>query len=176
VQYESVGHEESVQMRTRLVCTVTLVVGAVALALAGQQSVGKLSPEDYIEIEQLYARYNHLIDSGDAEGYASLFTPDGSFNANKGHDALVQFIRNRNAPNLRHWNTNLVITPTAEGARGAVYLMFLNVAGRPAAVGNAGKYEDTLVKTPQGWRFKTRVNRIEGEAPTSPTPTTPNPR
>lgn len=37
----------------------------------------------------------------------------------------------------------------------------------------AGKYEDTLVKTAQGWRFKKRTNRREGPpaaAPATPTP------
>lgn len=157
--------------RRRILIVGLLVLGVADVAYrsdAQQRRDASLSTQDYIDIQQLYARYNHLIDGGDAEGYAALFTPDGSFNNNKGHDALVAFIKNRNAPNLRHWNTNLVITPTAEGASGAVYLMFLNVAERPATVGNAGKYEDTLVRTPQGWRFKTRVNRIEGTAPPNP--------
>ena len=149
-----------------LLPVVFLVLGLGVLRGSAQQAgSGTLSAEDYIDIQQLYARYNHLIDSGDAEGYAALFTPDGSFNTNKGHDALVAFIKNRTGVNLRHWNTNLVITPSPDGVRGTVYLMFLNVAERPATVGNAGKYEDTLVKTPQGWRFQTRVNRIEGAAP-----------
>ena len=165
-------------MRIRDALAVALLVLGVGTlqGVAQQAGSGTLTTQDYIDIEQLYARYNHLIDSGDAEGYAALFTPDGSFNANKGHEALVSFIKNRNAPNLRHWNTNLVISPAPDGARGMVYLMFLNVAERPATVGNAGKYEDTLVKTPQGWRFKTRVNRIEGAAPAAAPPAAPNPR
>ncbi len=60
------------------------------------------------------------IDTGDAEGYAATFTPDGVFNTFKGHDALVGFIHNwhdkMGGANRRHWNTNLLITPTAEGA------------------------------------------------------------
>lgn len=156
-------------LKRRTVVVAVLMLSVAALRGTAQQSAGgTLTTQDYIDIQQLYARYNHLIDSGDAEGYAALFTPDGSFNTNKGHDGLVAFIKNRNAPNLRHWNTNLVITPTPDGARGSVYLMFLNVGTRPATVGNAGQYEDTLVKTPQGWRFRTRVNRIEGAAPPAP--------
>jgi hypothetical protein len=77
-----------------------------------------LTADDYLEIPQLDARYNHAIDSGDAEGYANLFVPDGSFNNDIGHDALIAFIKNRNGANMRHWNTNLVITPTSEGANG----------------------------------------------------------
>ena len=31
------------------------------------------------EITDLFARYCHAVDKGDAEGWASLFVPDGSF-------------------------------------------------------------------------------------------------
>ena len=161
-------------MRVR---AMMLVAGLTLLGVvrpSASQGTTTLTTQDYIDIQQLYARYNHAIDGGDADGYAALFTPDGSFNANRGHDALVAFIKNRNGANLRHWNTNLVITPTADGAKGSVYLMFLDVSARPARVGNAGKYDDTLVKTPQGWRFKTRVNRLEGPEPAGvPVPAPP---
>jgi hypothetical protein len=103
----------------------------------------------------------HALDSGDAEGYAALFTPDGSFNNNVGRDALIAFVRGRNAAGMRHINTSLVITPAPDGARGAVYNMFLNVEMTPPVITGASQYQDTLVKTPQGWRFKTRVNTRE---------------
>lgn len=37
--------------------------------------------ETVVEIHQLYGRQCHLIDSGDAEGWAATFTPDGVFNS-----------------------------------------------------------------------------------------------
>ncbi len=43
-------------------------------------AAGGLSAQDYFEIQQLYARYNNAIDSGDAEGWAATFTSDGVFN------------------------------------------------------------------------------------------------
>jgi uncharacterized protein (TIGR02246 family) len=129
------------------------------------QSSATLSAQDYIDIQQLYARYTHAIDASDAEAYAALFTADGSFNNNKGRDALLAFIKNRKAGvSMRHLNTNLVITPSPEGAKGAVYNMFLNVGETNPTVTGFSKYDDTLVKTPEGWRFKTRVNRREGPA------------
>src|SRR5690242_11127303 len=127
------------------------------------QSTGKaLTTQDYVEIQQLYARYNTAIDAGDGEAWASTFTPDGVFNNNtRGHDALVQFVHDwrdkRNGANRRHWNSNLVITPTGDGAIGSVYLMLLDTGARPAAAASTAMYEDTLVKTAQGWRFKARV-------------------
>lgn len=96
--------------------------------------------------------------------------PDGVFNTNTvGRDALVQFVRdwrqNRNGANLRHWNTNIVITPTKEGAKGTAYLALMNISGRPAVIQSTGMYEDYLVKTPDGWRFRNRTVRLDPVAP-----------
>jgi hypothetical protein len=63
-----------------------------ALGATGLAQGRKLTADDYIEIQQLYAQYNIAIDSGHAEGYAATFTPDGVFNTSNGHDALVRFI------------------------------------------------------------------------------------
>jgi hypothetical protein len=137
-----------------------LAIGSMTVFGAG--AAGKLTADDYAAIQQLYARYNHAIDTGDADTWAGTFTPDGVFNnTTKGHDALVAFVKDwkdkKNDERLRHWNTNLMITPTADGASGAVYLMLMNISVRPAVPATTGKYEDVLVKTAQGWRFKSRV-------------------
>jgi hypothetical protein len=87
-------------------------------------------------------------------------------------------MKNRNGGTRRHWNTNLLITPTPEGAKGAVYLMFVDVGMKPPQITSAGRYEDTLVKTAQGWRFKQRRNFPDPPAAASaaaPAPQTPNP-
>ena len=49
------------------------------------------------------------------------------------------------------------ITPTAEGADGACYLMLWNTSGRPATIIVSAIYRDKLVKTVDGWRFKSRI-------------------
>ena len=154
---------------------ITAGLAGIALLLAGaalihaQQHKSSLTADDYIEIQQLYAQYNNAIDSGDAEGYAATFTPDGVFNNFNGHDALVGFIHrwreNMKGGNMRHWNTNLAIHGTPEGASGSVYLLLVDVSVRPPAIATAAKYEDQLVKTPQGWRFKKRVTKAEGPPP-----------
>jgi hypothetical protein len=157
-------------MRKAYALTILLMFllgGALSRAQDGRK--GSLSAQDYVEIQQLYARYNHIIDSGDIEGYVALYTPDGAFNNNRGQEALRTFMKNRNGGTRRHWNTNLVITPTPEGAKGAVYLMFVDVGMKPPAITSAGRYEDSLVKTAQGWRFKQRRTFPD------PPPQTPNP-
>jgi hypothetical protein len=142
-----------------------VVLGLVVVGVAvvrGQDRTAKLTTQDYIDIQQLYARYNLAIDTGDGEGWAATFTPDGIFNnTNQGHDALVQFIKDwrdkRDGANRRHLNSNMALTPTADGAKGAIYLLLLNVGVRPATIATTGIYEDVLVRTPQGWRFKSRI-------------------
>jgi hypothetical protein len=133
----------------------------------------ELSTQDYIDIEQLYARYNHAIDAGDADGWAATFTPDGAFNRFTGRDALVGFIKSwrekMNGANRRHWNSNLRITASEEGASGTVLLMIIDVGTQPPSIVMTGQYIDALVKTPNGWRFKSR--QVKSDAP--PTPAKP---
>ena len=144
-----------------LVVAVVLTSGWLALAQL-QAAKTVLTTQDYVEIQQLYARYAMAIDAGDAEGWANTFTSDGVFNnSSRGHSALVQFVHNwrdkRNGADRRHWNSNLVITPSDEGAAGSIYLLLMDISTKPPVQVSSSVYEDALVKTPQGWRFKTRV-------------------
>src|SRR5262245_10467833 len=146
-------------MKRRHFAAVLAMVGCMLAgraALQAQKAI-TLTSQDYSELQQLYGRYNQAIDAGDGEAWAATFTPDGVFNTtNKGHDALVEFVKGwraqRKAP--RHWLMNVVYTPTAEGATARSYLILWDVSVRPPAVANSGVYQDVLVKTPQGWRFK----------------------
>lgn len=138
-----------------LIALCALTLSALTLQAA------ELTAQDYNEIEQLYAKYNHAIDSGNGAGWAETFTVDGVFNrTTTGRDALATFVKNfndRSGGAWRHWNSNLVLTGTAEGADGGVYLALWNVGVRPHAIVSTGIYEDKLVKTKDGWRFKSRT-------------------
>jgi hypothetical protein len=52
-----------------------------------------------------------------------------------------------------------LIEPSPEGARGSAY--FFNVPtpepNKPAAITGTGTYQDVLVRTAEGWRFKQRT-------------------
>jgi SnoaL-like domain len=140
--------------------------------LFAQKSTGKaLTAQDLVDIQQLYAKYNWSLDSGDAEAYASTFTPDGVFNNNVGHDAIVKFANTFHGgmgAHVRHWNTNLLITPSAEGASGQVYLVLVDFASKPPSIVTSASYSDQLTKTPQGWRFKKRATQGDTVAPAKP--------
>jgi hypothetical protein len=121
-----------------------------------------LTAQDLVDIQQLYAKYNWALDSGDSEGYASTFMPDGVFNTNVGHDAIVKFADTFHAglgSHVRHWNTNLMILPAPGGASGQVYLVLVDFGTKPATIVTSASYSDELVKTAQGWRFKKRATK-----------------
>jgi hypothetical protein len=90
------------------------------------------------------------------------------FNKNfAGTEKLKGFIKlwreKMDGANRRHWNSNLKVDATPEGASGAVYLILYNVGVKPVAIISTGMYADTLVKTKDGWLFKTRV--VNADAP-----------
>ena len=162
--------------RTPVKKTLFALVGLVVVcgaAISAQKMAGKLTSDDLVEIQQLYAKYNWTLDAGDAEGYASTFTPDGVFNTNVGHDAIVKFANTFHAglgAHVHHWNTNLMITPTADGASGQVYLVLVDFANKPATIATSATYSDELVKTAQGWRFKKRTTKGDVAPPAPPKP------
>jgi hypothetical protein len=152
------------------------VVAAAALLSGAAWAADSLSAQDNFEIQQLYARYNIAIDSGDAEGYAATFTPDGVFNTFTGHDALVGFVKlwreKLNGATRKHWNTNLQITGTSKQASASVYLMLVDTSTKPASILGTGAYTDSLIKTKDGWRFTKRTAKMD-EAPSAPAAAAP---
>ena len=163
---------------TRLSVAVTmvgaglLVAAGLVTAQTGDGEAAPLSPLDYIEIRQLVANYAYALDTGADDGYAyaDLFTADGVFTGMNqgangrsyaGRDTLAGLARGgRRGPlYVSHFITNVVIEPTADGARGTQYLAILALGDgqAPHAVDHGGRYEDAYVRTPAGWRFKSRT-------------------
>jgi hypothetical protein len=145
-----------------------VAVLALGAAVSGEEKVKKLSAADYAEIQQLYVQYARSIDTKGDKGmdYARTFAPDGElFHAHSGktyrghHQIATESMGQVTTPSAwpTHYNANLRIEPTPEGARGYVYLLLTRgSANGPPAVTGVGTYRDTLVKTKEGWRFKRR--------------------
>jgi hypothetical protein len=164
-------------MATRGVAAALAALGLAAMS-AQAQAPAALSALDYIEIEQLIARYARAIDTCSNNGYdyADLFTADGvfipSFNGQRlnpiqGRERLAEVSGGGSngcknvgwiEQGVRHIYTNHVITPTADGASGVVDMLMIGLGGDPNKIEYDGYYEDRYVKTPQGWRFKERVH------------------
>ena len=147
------------QRTLRIAITVVCLL-SVASVGAAQGDGGTFTAQDYIDIQQLYAKYAQALDLGDAEGWADTFTADGAFGETVGHEALkafaAGFFTNFDGA-ARHWNSQLIVTPTAAGADGGCYLLLVDTRTQPIGLTVAGIYEDKLVKTPAGWRFQERV-------------------
>tara|TARA_B100001123_G_scaffold331033_2_gene373179 strand:+ start:154 stop:651 length:498 start_codon:yes stop_codon:yes gene_type:complete len=128
------------------------------------QAAGSLTGSDIAEIQQLYARYNQGLDFRDQDLLLSIFADDaiyttGSGEAHSGKEAIKKWaepLLNAGPTVLTHNNTSIVITPTADGAKGRGYWMLFNVEQQPPQPLMTGYYEDTFTKTSQGWRIKTR--------------------
>lgn len=176
-----------------MICTGMLMLVVVQAQQKGAKSSNKvmaLTAQDYIEIQQLAARYAYAIDKCTNSGYdyADLYTPDGVFSVAdengvpasarfEGRDRLAQAagggkngcIDPKTAPDrysMGHIVANHVITPTPEGATGKSYLLVVGFgdpiakesASNPVRAYSWGGYDDVYVKTPKGWRFKSRVH------------------
>jgi hypothetical protein len=153
------------------ILVVVLALAAVTLrqAVQAQGGGGQLTTQDYIDIQQLYARYTHALDGGDGKAWGETFTVDGQIWSDtalakypnytlNGRSEIAGYVKGpaRERPRVGHVNTNIVITPTATGAIGRSYLLLHNLESNPPRVTGGGIYEDVLVKTAEGWRFKKR--------------------
>jgi hypothetical protein len=183
-------------MWKRLVFVAIAAICAVAFRAASAQSPSSSAPReltalDYIEIQQLVAKYARAIDTCSNNGYdyADLFTADGAFIPSingkpgapiQGRERLAEISGggSRGCKNVgwivqgvRHIYTNHIITPTADGASGTVDMLMIGLGGDPNKIEYDGHYEDTYVRTAQGWRFKQRVHHavlLEGKRVTPP--------
>jgi SnoaL-like domain len=140
----------------------SLVVILLLSASASAQVPTTLTPEDTSAIQALVTGYARALAACRAEEYADLFAPDVGYFASGirgqvvGRDrliALVQSERQCTAPAGTAQNARpgggtgptVVLEVTSTGVRGV------------ADLGGAGQYQDEYVKTPQGWRFRSRT-------------------
>ena len=158
-------------------CAVLVAAAAIHLveSRASAASAGGnvlLSPEDYIEISQIYGMYARDVDPGSARDPSWMFTNDAivvmdDFATLTTPEEIKTFyaeVPKAQSAGVRHFNTSYVIVGTADGgARGSSYMMELQTkteGGNPEVM-RFGKYEDKLVKTTDGWRIKERVWRAD---------------
>lgn len=139
----------------------------------------KLSAQDLLDIRALIDQYPHILDNcvGNGYRYADMFTADATFGVSsewgkgakiwfRGRDQLANAgggttsCRPVPAKPSYHLNINPVITPTPTGAKAISTLLTItnDTNQRGDIVHWEGGYEDTFEKTPDGWRFKSRVH------------------
>ncbi len=170
-------------MTTRTFAAALTAFGLLALpALSQAQKPMELTALDYIEIQQLVAKYARAIDTCSNNGYdyADLYTPDGIFywgqnspRKSVGREELAEAggggkngckklqLATKEKPLQVHVTVNAVIEPSPEGAIGKNYLTYPGIMGIPgdaSHTGYVGGYQDVYVKTAQGWRIKKRIH------------------
>jgi uncharacterized protein (TIGR02246 family) len=125
--------------------------------------------EDYNAIRVLTARYNRAADEQDLEGFAACFTDDGIFEIEglvtlQGCEAVKGMIANLAFP-THHMTTDPVIE--VDGDRATQTCSFVLFGRREGdnqmQVLTTSRYEDDLVRTPDGWRFAKRVSRTDND-------------
>jgi SnoaL-like protein len=141
---------------------------------------GSVSAQDYVDIQNLYARYNLTSDAGDPEGYAACFTDDGVLQIDplgvkvQGRASFVTFKQKdaagRGSRYRRHWNGSLHLEKLdADTVRGRCYFHGYN--GKPGELpvfADAGVYDDRIVRTGGGWRFARRHITMDASSWTAP--------
>lgn len=150
----------------RATTTAILLGGLAAGGWLQAQDDGclALTGADIAEIEQLYARYNQGLDFKDVELYLSAYADDGVFHGlerHAGQAALRAYLETVWASDARanrtHNSTSILLAATPGGAKGRGYFSVIDVTSRPPAIAGHGYFDDTFVRTPDGWRIETRT-------------------
>jgi len=151
-----------------LTLIVLVVAPAMAQTRAGDASVAARLQQlvDKEEIQQLLLDYGRHLDSRDFAAYSALFAKDGEwvggFGSVSGPANIKTFMeKNMGAqPNVAknyHLLSNFVITVNGDTATAWSRWAFVVPGERGAAIAQAGRYDDTLVRENGRWRFKRRV-------------------
>ncbi|HEY7670926.1 MAG TPA: nuclear transport factor 2 family protein [Gammaproteobacteria bacterium] len=152
------------------------------------QAPAALTAIDYIEIQQLVNKLNFALDycGNGGRDFADLFVEGGRYIIDSGdgmpivRDTREGLITLAGGPScearktppsshILHLAEGLVIEPAPEGARGTSYAIYPASKGEyfnAETAGQLGIYHDEYVRTPEGWRFRSRrheVNPVVGE-------------
>jgi uncharacterized protein (TIGR02246 family) len=158
-----------INVRLSVFSAFTVLALTVATSLAAEKV--EVRAQDRVEIEQLMWLYIQALDSGDAESYAALFTPDGQFgrgdSAIKGRDALRKMVADarqqrdadaksgKKASRMFHIVTNPHIEfVDKDHARFHAYWMGAFAAGGP--ITSAGREVNELVRFNGQWLIRVR--------------------
>ena len=121
---------------------------------------------DRFEITDLLHRYAGAIDGSSWDVLDSIFTPDATIDYSAMGGVALPFPEMKewlakmisNVPGKMHLIANIEIAVAADRqtATSTAYLLNAMVFAPDATTLIGGKYNDTLVRTPDGWRISDR--------------------
>jgi hypothetical protein len=120
-----------------------------------------VTPNDFVELQQLLSRYCHLVDTKAWADLDQIFTTDGSvtvvgvYPKAEGIDALRDLYGRMNHPVAHTSSTLVVLDSDGDSAR----LTSKWVTVRAEGLCGTGVYDDEVVRTPAGWRIRERIAR-----------------
>lgn len=124
--------------------------------------------DDELEIRNLIARVARYADGDDVEAYVALFTPDASWEMpgaeRRGHDDIRAGSLERRAAgaigpgsHTRHVVSTVTVELDGDRATAASTWQFFTHTDTSPQLALMGTYDDTFVRTPDGWRLARRV-------------------
>jgi salicylate 5-hydroxylase small subunit len=147
-----------------------------------------LDPAAYLELAQLYAAYAHAVDSGDWDRWPTFFIDDCSYrlqpreNHARGLPLATLSFESKGMLEDRvygiretlfhdpYYQRHVVGLPVVQRVdeAGAIYseanyAVFRTKLDGPSTVFNVGRYLDTVVRTPDGLRFASRLAVYDSE-------------
>ena len=128
-----------------------------------------MDSSEIVAIEQVYALYGYVMDDRAWDRLGAVFAADCTFDATafglpiaNGLDGVREMSEAAAEP-LAHHVTNVFVEQIGDNtARARAKALGTYSKGRAFS----GEYEDTLVRTPEGWRIKLRTARPQ--APVAP--------
>lgn len=128
-----------------------------------------MTVEDRLELLELHGRLAGAIDSGDAAGWAALFTADGSLRTSRGtalhgREELARFAGDwfeRFSGRYRHATWNHVFEADGDEVTGTCYAAVLRGGHGDVAIEFTSFYRDRFRRLPEGWRLHERDVAID---------------
>lgn len=113
-----------------------------------------------IEIAELVGRYNRSFDDGEVQQWLDTFVDDGVFvsrgNEIAGHRALQEWFESIDHTTI-HVTTNPMIEAEGDSIRHRCTVVVFRRHSNEVVCESVGWYEDIIVRTTEGWKFKVRA-------------------
>jgi uncharacterized protein (TIGR02246 family) len=145
---------------------------------------------DEFEIRNLLARVAQLCDGGDIEDYLDLFTEDAVWempdnpqvgvgaSVRRGRSSIAEGVRERRAMGIQgpgsatiHVITTIAVQVAGpDSAVSSAYWMYYSRLDKAPHLQSVGHYEDSLRRTPSGWKVARRRITVGGPPHIAPGP------